>query len=103
MDRESLITLTQESLEKSKSIQKLEEAAADLYKALQTGRDRGLQKFYFGGRLSHIVIPRHGCWDGTTFRIQDVQFSVLQKNFGLFVHHVHCTGTWSTHNVSERS
>ncbi|KAF9785840.1 exocyst complex component sec3 subunit [Thelephora terrestris] len=42
VDRESLITLTQESLEKSKSIQKLEEAAADLYKALQTGRDRDM-------------------------------------------------------------
>jgi exocyst complex component 1 len=35
------VTLTQESLEKSKSIQMLEEAAAELYKALQTGRDRG--------------------------------------------------------------
>ncbi|KAF9652003.1 hypothetical protein BDM02DRAFT_3090034 [Thelephora ganbajun] len=42
VDRESLVTLTQESLEKSKSIQKLEEAAADLYKALQAGRDKDM-------------------------------------------------------------
>ena len=71
VDRESLITLTQESLEKSKSVQKLEEAAADLYKALQTGRDRGLPKFYHG--LTHGVfsqfIARHGRWDGEAFRI----------------------------------
>lgn len=45
VDRESLVTLTQESLEKSMSILKLEKAGADLYKALQAGRDRGLQKF----------------------------------------------------------
>jgi hypothetical protein len=45
------MTLTQESLEKSKSIQKLEEAAADLYKALQTGRDRGLREFQCGFML----------------------------------------------------
>jgi hypothetical protein len=40
------VILTQESLEKSKSVQKLEEAAAELYKALQTGRDRGLICFH---------------------------------------------------------
>ncbi|EEB87440.1 hypothetical protein MPER_15204, partial [Moniliophthora perniciosa FA553] len=39
VDREVLLTLTQESLEKSTSIQRLEEAAAELYKALQAGRD----------------------------------------------------------------
>ncbi|TFK56552.1 hypothetical protein OE88DRAFT_1649908 [Heliocybe sulcata] len=39
VDPESLITLTQESLEKAASIQKLEEAATELYKALQAGRD----------------------------------------------------------------
>lgn len=35
------MTLTQESLEKSKSMQRLEEAAAELYKALQAGRETG--------------------------------------------------------------
>jgi len=59
VDRESLVTLTQESLEKSKSIQKLEEAAADLYKALQAGRDRGLQRsehcFAHDGTFSHTI------------------------------------------------
>lgn len=35
------MTLTQESLEQPKSIERLEEAAAELYKALQAGRDTG--------------------------------------------------------------
>lgn len=35
------MTLTQESLEKAKSIERLEEAAAELYKALLAGRDTG--------------------------------------------------------------
>ncbi|KAF8898913.1 exocyst complex component Sec3-domain-containing protein [Infundibulicybe gibba] len=39
VNQDALITLTQESLEKAKSIQLLEEAAAELYKALQAGRD----------------------------------------------------------------
>lgn len=39
VDQDALMTLTQESLEKSQSIQRLEEAAAELYKALQAGRD----------------------------------------------------------------
>jgi hypothetical protein len=41
VDREALAMLTQESLEKTGSIQKLEDAAAELYKALQAGRDTG--------------------------------------------------------------
>ncbi|GLB35990.1 putative exocyst complex component SEC3 N-terminal PIP2 binding PH [Lyophyllum shimeji] len=39
VDQQSLITLTQESLEKLQSMHRLEEAAAQLYKALQVGRD----------------------------------------------------------------
>ncbi|KAF4623518.1 hypothetical protein D9613_002135 [Agrocybe pediades] len=39
VDQEALATLTQESLEKSQSITRLEEAAVQLYKALQAGRD----------------------------------------------------------------
>ncbi|KAG7099041.1 hypothetical protein E1B28_000920 [Marasmius oreades] len=39
VDREVLLILTQESLEKTTSIARLEEAAAELYKALQAGRD----------------------------------------------------------------
>lgn len=39
VDQEALITLTQGSLEQPQSIQKLEEAASELYKALQAGRD----------------------------------------------------------------
>lgn len=41
VDRETLLTLTQESLEKTPSIQRLELAAAELYKALLAGRDNG--------------------------------------------------------------
>ena len=70
------MALTQESLEKSKSIQRLEESAADLYKALQTGRDRGLRRFQCtftpGGNFSHNSVFRHGCRDGATFGIQDI-------------------------------
>ncbi|KAL0578603.1 hypothetical protein V5O48_003394 [Marasmius crinis-equi] len=39
VDREVLLILTQESLEKTTSITRLEEASAELYKALQAGRD----------------------------------------------------------------
>ncbi|KAJ7293415.1 exocyst complex component Sec3-domain-containing protein [Mycena rebaudengoi] len=39
VDKEALATLTQESLEKSSGIERLEEAATELYKALQAGQD----------------------------------------------------------------
>ncbi|KAJ7275209.1 exocyst complex component sec3 subunit [Mycena haematopus] len=39
VDKETLATLTQESLEQSAGIQRLEEAATELYKALQAGQD----------------------------------------------------------------
>lgn len=39
VDRDALLTLTQESLEKG--VEKLETAASQLYKALLAGRDRG--------------------------------------------------------------
>ncbi|TDL28196.1 hypothetical protein BD410DRAFT_350073 [Rickenella mellea] len=42
VDRDTLLTLTQESLEKTKSIQRLEEAACELYKALLAGRDNDM-------------------------------------------------------------
>ena len=45
--REALITLTQGSLRDTEGIQALEEAAAELYKALQASRDRG----EFGGSV----------------------------------------------------
>jgi hypothetical protein len=41
VDKEALATLTQESLEQSSGIQRLEEAATELYKALQAGQDTG--------------------------------------------------------------
>ncbi|KAG6887860.1 hypothetical protein C0995_012111 [Termitomyces sp. Mi166 len=39
VDQRSLVTLTQGSLEKPQSVERLEEAATQLYKALQAGRD----------------------------------------------------------------
>ncbi|KAI0048330.1 hypothetical protein FA95DRAFT_1490994 [Auriscalpium vulgare] len=42
VDRDALITLTQESLEKLQSIQRLEEASAELYRALLAGKDRDM-------------------------------------------------------------
>ncbi|KAF8167736.1 exocyst complex component, sec3 subunit [Crassisporium funariophilum] len=39
VDQDALVTLTQQSLEQAQSIQRLEEAAVQLYKALQAGRD----------------------------------------------------------------
>ncbi|QRW06016.1 Exocyst complex component Sec3 [Ceratobasidium sp. AG-Ba] len=42
VDREALLILTQESLEGQRGIQKLEEAAAELYRALLAGRDRDM-------------------------------------------------------------
>ncbi|EMD41929.1 hypothetical protein CERSUDRAFT_79548 [Gelatoporia subvermispora B] len=42
VDKHALLALTQESLEKPASIQRLEEAATELYKALQASRDRDM-------------------------------------------------------------
>ncbi|KAI0961988.1 hypothetical protein AcW1_000916 [Taiwanofungus camphoratus] len=42
VDKDALLTLTQESLEKPASIQRLEGAATELYKALQAGGDRDM-------------------------------------------------------------
>ncbi|KAF9814500.1 hypothetical protein IEO21_05051 [Rhodonia placenta] len=42
VDKEALLALTQESLEKASSIQRIEGAATELYKALQAGRDRDM-------------------------------------------------------------
>lgn len=41
MERETLVSLTQTSLDKASGIQRIEEAATELYKALQAGRDTG--------------------------------------------------------------
>jgi exocyst complex component 1 len=46
VDEGALATLSQQSLEKTQSIQQLEEAAVQLYKALQAGRDTGFLDLY---------------------------------------------------------
>jgi len=57
VDQEALATLTQESLEKTQSIQHLEAAAVQLYKALQAGRDTGLARLPYSCSVlnSHFV------------------------------------------------
>jgi hypothetical protein len=53
--------LTQESLEKTGSIQRLEDAAAELYKALQAGRDTGkLEDACKSQNHKLIIRHRHG-------------------------------------------
>jgi hypothetical protein len=56
--REALITLTQGSLRDPGSIQALEGAAAELYKALQAGRDRG----ELGGSMLNLVVTCLQTW-----------------------------------------
>lgn len=55
VDQEALATLTQESLEKTQSIQHLEEAAVQLYKALQAGRDTGLTRLSYSCSVQILI------------------------------------------------
>lgn len=64
------MTLTQESLEKSKSMQRLEEAAAELYKALQAGRETG-KALCLRGLMFEYYCPRYGGYHGTIAGISD--------------------------------
>ncbi|KAG5647578.1 hypothetical protein DXG03_008931 [Asterophora parasitica] len=58
VDQRFLVTLTQESLEKPQSLQRLEEAAAQLYKALQAGRDTGTYLFLLEfSRILTALLP----------------------------------------------
>jgi hypothetical protein len=82
VDQDALITLTQGSLEKTQSIQQLEEAAAELYKALQAGRDTGMSDTLelLHSFVNSITPRRYGGYDGTITGVSDTQFSVLQEN-----------------------
>ena len=79
VDKDSLNILTQESLEKTAGVQRLEEAAAQLYKALQAGRDTGdlgMMLVLFCDIHSSFN-GRHGCNDGNAERVQNLQQSIL--------------------------
>ena len=79
VDHEALTTLTQESLEKSQSIHLLEEAAAQLYKALQAGRDTGNildPRKHQPNEFDH----RYGRHYGTASRVSNIQCTILQAN-----------------------
>jgi exocyst complex component 1 len=54
VDKTALLLLTQESLEKSASITKIEEAATQLYKALQAGRDTGKMPIYLHNYVNQL-------------------------------------------------
>lgn len=77
VDHEALATLTQESLEKTQSIQRLEEAAVQLYKALLAGRDTG-DRYLWSIRndsLINIVIDMAATMERLTeYQIFNAQF-----------------------------
>lgn len=75
--------MTQESLEKSQSITRLEEAAVQLYKALQAGKDTGktAKRLSFLNTIgvTEMYRRRHGSHHGEITRIPDSQRAVLQE------------------------
>jgi len=85
------MTLTQGSLEKANSIQRLEEAATELYKALQAGRDTGrsARPSIFCVFVTLTSCYRYGGHYGKVARIQNTQCSILQTNVRLLVYHVY--------------
>jgi hypothetical protein len=58
------MTLTQESLEKASSIQRLEDAATELYKALQAGRDIGKPRCDHFPIFVRLFVLRYGRHNG---------------------------------------
>jgi Exocyst complex component Sec3 len=72
--RGALVTLTQGSLRDAEGIQALEEAAAELYKALQAGRDRG----ELGGLMPHPVVTSSSDMAATMERLQEYRTHNLQ-------------------------
>lgn len=60
VDKEALLALTQESLEKASSIQRIEGAATELYKALQAGRDRGMKLSCYSVKECNLTL--HKIW-----------------------------------------
>lgn len=95
VNRDTLLTLTQESLEKTSGIQRLEEAAAELYKALLAGQDNGNTiNIMPSSLITNVGIPRHGCNHGTTGRVSNTQFTILQTHARLPNYYVYRTGKW---------
>jgi hypothetical protein len=72
--RGALVTLTQGSLRDAEGIQALEEAAAELYKALQAGRDRG----ELGDLMPHPVVMSSSDMAATMERLQEYRTQNLQ-------------------------
>ena len=72
--RGALVTLTQGSLRDAAGIQALEEAAAELYKALQAGRDRG----ELGGPVPYSVIKTSSDMAATMERLEEYRTHNLQ-------------------------
>jgi hypothetical protein len=72
--RGALVTLTQGSLRDVEGIQALEEAAAELYKALQAGRDRG----EFGAPMPYPVVTTSSDMAATMERLEEYRTHNLQ-------------------------
>ena len=99
VDRDALLTLTQESLEKG--VDRLEAAASQLYKALLAGRDRGAYGMTMQWTRAPNTIIRYGCYHGAFGRIPHLQYAVLQTSVWLPFHHVHSTGEYKRHHCQE--
>ena len=69
VERESLVSLTQESLEKDDGIARLEAAVTELYKALLAGRDNGMLLIDLVEMELSRNISRYGCHNGKIGRI----------------------------------
>ena len=92
VNRETLLALTQESLEKSQSIQRLEEASGELYKALLAGRDNGMRLVHPAFSTANKPHQRYGGYNGKIGRVSYSQSTVLQANAGFLINNVYCSG-----------
>ena len=84
--REALITLTQGSLRDPGSIQALEGAAAELYRALQAGRDRG----ELGGSVLNSVVTRLQTWLLQWSGWRSIEHTTLSSANGCMSIHASC-------------
>jgi hypothetical protein len=84
--REALITLTQGSLRDPGSIHALEGAAAELYKALQAGRDRG----ELGGSTLNSVVTYLQTWLLQWSVWRSIEHTMLSSANGCMSTHALC-------------
>lgn len=84
--REALITLTQGTLRDTEGIHALEEAAAELYKALQASRDRG----EFGVSVINLVMRCFQTWLPPWSVWRSIEHTILSSANACMNIHVSC-------------